>query len=228
MSTEDRRGLQRDGTNTSEFNKLHFATEQQIRNSINTGWIGRIDSVSTDDGGAPASGTVSATQMTAQSDAEGNNLPMASISDLPYARLQHGIAAIVINPVPGDLIAFSTCKRDISTIKQGADKPQRAGSYRQFDPADSIGLGAVHTSAPEVYIELTQAKKIYIKAPAGAEITTDATVTINASKVQINAPDVRISGKLTVTGDVVGAGISLSQHKHPGVRRGDSQTDPPV
>ena len=82
ISDNDRRGLQRDGTNTSEYNRLNFATEQQIRNTVNTAWIGRVDAVSTEDE-PTASGTVDATQMVAQSDAEGQSLPMASVPALP-------------------------------------------------------------------------------------------------------------------------------------------------
>ena len=57
-------------------------------------------------------------------------------------------------------------------------RPQRPGSYRKFDQSDSVIVGAVHTKAPEVYIRITQDKKIYIKAPAGYTLETDADVEI--------------------------------------------------
>ena len=187
ITDNDRRGLQRDGTNTSEYNRLNFATEQQIRNSVNTAWIGRVDAVSTEDE-PTASGTVDATQMVAQSDAEGQSLPMASVPALPYVRLQCGIAALIINPVPGDLLLFDTCKRDSSTVKQGT---QRAGSYRQFDVSDSVAVGAVHTKDPEVWIHIKQDKTVMIHAPEGVTIETDSKVTITApGGVDITAPTV--------------------------------------
>lgn len=228
ISDQNRRGLQRDGTATSEYNRLHFAIEQQVRNSVKTMWIGRIDSCDTPDGASP-SGTVSATSMTAQSDAQGQSLPMASVGGLPHTRYQHGIAAIIINPVPGDLVAFGVCKRDISTIGQDTTEPQRAGSYRQFDEADSVALGSVHTKEPEVYIELKQDKTIKVICPEGYTLETDADVHIKASgSVIIDAPEVTISGNLTVQGEVTGNGVVLSQHVHSGVDRGSSNTDRPV
>lgn len=233
ITDNDRRGLQRDGTNTSEYNRLNFATEQQIRNSVNTAWIGRVDAVSTEDE-PTASGTVDATQMVAQSDAEGQSLPMASVPALPYVRLQCGIAALIINPVPGDLFLFDTCKRDSSTVKQGTGEPQRAGSYRQFDVSDSVAVGAVHTKPPEVWIHIKQDKTVMIHAPEGVTIETDSKVTITApGGVGITAPTVTMSGNLQVAGtitaggDVKGGSISLQGHTHPGVDRGNSNTDPP-
>lgn len=51
----------------------------------------------------------------------------------------------------------------------------------------------------------------------------------------INAPagvqiigDVSITGTVTVSEDVVASGISLVNHVHPGVERGNSQTDAPA
>ena len=220
INDNDHRGLQRDGTNTSEFNRLHFATEQQIRNSVNTAWIGRVDAVSTEDT-PDASGTVDATQMIAESDAQGQSLPMASIPGLPYVRLQYGVAALIINPVPGDLMSFTVCKRDSSTVGADASEPQRAGSYRQFDLADSVAVGPVHTKRPEVWIHIKQDKTVQIHAPEGVTIETD-------SEVTITAPTVTISGDLHVAGDVTAGGISLRSHTHPGVDRGNASTDPPA
>ena len=228
ISDTNRRGLQRDGTSVSEYNRLHFAVEQQIRNTVKTAWIGRVDSCSTSDGATP-SGSVSATNLTSQSDAEGNSLGMASVSDLPFARYQHGIAAIILNPVPGDIMAFAVCKRDISTINGETEEPQRAGSYRQFDEADSVALGSVHTKEPEVYIELRQDKTIRVICPEGYTLETDATVNIKASGgVTIDAPTVTITGNLSVNGEVTGKGVALSAHVHSGVDRGSSNTNPPV
>lgn len=222
------RGLQKDRTGTSDYNRLHFAIEQQIRNSVQTSWIGRIDGCDTPDGAEP-SGSVNATNMTAQSDAEGHSLPMASVPGLPFVRYQHGIAAIIINPVPGDIMAFAACKRDISTISGDTREPQRAGSYRQFDEADSVAVGTVHAKAPEVYIELKQDKTIFVKCPEGYTLETDADVNIRAGgTVTIDASSVKINCDVSVSGDVTAGGISLRQHRHPGVDRGDSNTDPPV
>lgn len=73
-------------------------------------------------------------------------------------------------------------------------------------------VGAVHTKAPEVYIRITQDKKIYIKAPAGYTLETDAaveikaggTVTVKAPRVEIDAPKVHMTGDLDVDGHIHG------------------------
>ena len=228
INANTHRGLQRDGTSASEYNRLSFAVEQQLQNSVSTAWIGRIDECSNADE-VSGSGTVGATQMVAQSDAEGNSLPMASIPAMPYARYQHGIAAVIIDPVPGDLMAFISSKQDISGVNADTKEPQPAGSYRKFDQADSVAVGAVHTKAPEVYIWIKQDKTIYVKAPEGYTLETDADVSIKAGgTVTIDAAAVKINSDVTVSGDVTAGDISLRGHTHPGVDRGDGNTDPPV
>ena len=167
---------------------------------------------------------MSATQLTAQADASGKSLPMPSMSKLPYVRVQGGIAALIIDPVPGDIALFSSCKQDISRITQGTDAPVPAGSYRQFSQSDSVMVGAIHTKKPEVWIEIKQDKTVIIHAPKGVKIETDETVEVTAKKVDITAPEVNITGNvkvkgpITSTGDMGAGGISLQSH----TRRGDS------
>ena len=171
------------------------------------------------------SGTVSATQLTAQADASGKSLPMPSMTKLPYSRTQAGIAALIIEPVPGDIGVFTCCKQDISGIKQGTSQPVPAGSYRSFSQSDSVMIGAIHTKTPEVWIEIKQDKTIIIHAPEGCKIETDSAVEIKASQaVKVTAPKVEITGQvtingnLTVSGDMTAGGKPYLSHTH----RGDS------
>ena len=218
-----KRGLDTAYSDTGAYNALDFAMEQKLRNGLTTSFVGRVDACSgkgSDDG----SGSVSATQLTAQADASGKSLPMPSMSKLPYVRVQGGIAALIIDPVPGDVALFSSCKQDISGIKQGTSEPVPAGSYRQFSQSDSVMVGAIHTKKPEVWIEIKQDKTVIIHAPKGVKIETDETVEVTAKKVDITAPEVSITGDVTVngsiksTGDMSAGGISLQSHTH----RGDS------
>lgn len=137
-----KRGLDTAYSDTGAYNALDFAMEQKLRNGLTTSFVGRVDACSgkgSDDG----SGSVSATQLTAQADASGKSLPMPSMSKLPMSAFR-GIAALIIDPVPGDIALFSSCKQDISRIKQGTDAPVPAGSYRQFSQSDSVMVGAIH------------------------------------------------------------------------------------
>ena len=133
IDQNDKRGLQRPGTAESDFNELQYSIEQYMNNEIETAWVGRIDSCSTE--GSGPTGTADVTPMTAQSDAEGQALPMVSVPALPHTRLQAGKVGIIINPVPGDRVVCVSCKGDISTINRGTDSPQRPGSFRKIGRA---------------------------------------------------------------------------------------------
>ena len=126
-----KRGLNTPYTDTGAYNALDFAMSQKLQNEVQTAYIGRVDACS-GKGSESGSGTVSATQLTAQADASGKSLPMPSMTKLPYSRTQAGIAALIIEPVPGDIGVFTCCKQDISGIKQGTSEPVPAGSYRSF------------------------------------------------------------------------------------------------
>ena len=185
----DKRGLQRPGTSESDFNQLEYAIEQYLNNEVTTSWIGRIDSVTTEDGES-GSGCADITPLTSQADAEGRSLPSVSVPQIPHTRLQSGIAAVIINPVPGDRVVCVSCKSDISTIDNSTEEPQRAGSFRTFDQSDSVAVGTIHTQKPTVYIELKQDNTIKIKAPEGVTIETDNTVTVKAKEIKVTADKV--------------------------------------
>ena len=217
-----KRGLDTAYSDTGAYNALDFAMEQKLRNGLTTSFVGRVDACS-GKGSEAGSGTVSATQLTAQADASGKSLPMPSMSKLPYVRVQGGIAALIIDPVPGDIALFSSCKQDISRIKQGTDAPVPAGSYRQFSQSDSVMVGAIHTQKPEVWIEIKQDKTIVIHAPEGCNIETDSEAEIKASQaVKVTAPKVEITGQviingpLPVSGDMSAGGKSYLSHPHKG------------
>lgn len=216
-----KRGLDTPYTDTGAYNALDFAMNQKLKDGMQTSFVGRIDSCS-GKGSEAGSGTVSATQLTAQADASGKSLPMPSMTKLPYTRLQGGIAAVIIDPVPGDICVFSCCKQDISGIKQGTSQPVPAGSYRSFSQSDSIAVGAIHTKTPEVWIEIKQDKTVVIHAPKGVKIETDETVEVTAKKVDITAPEVsikgnvKIAGSVTSTGDMSAGGKSYLSHTHKG------------
>ena len=225
-----KRGLDTPYTDTGAYNALDFAMNQKLKDGMQTSFVGRIDSCS-GKGSEAGSGTVSATQLTAQADASGKSLPMPSMTKLPYSRTQAGIAALIIEPVPGDIGVFTCCKQDISGIKQGTSEPVPAGSYRQFSQSDSVMVGAIHTQKPEVWIEIKQDRTIVIHAPEGCKIETDSEVEIKASQaVKVTAPKVEITGQviingtLTVSGDMSAGGKPYLSHTHRGDSGGTTST----
>ena len=243
---KEKQGLRNAYTSASPYNQLKFIIEQTIRDMVNTSALVRVDSCTSQGSSGPA-GTVSATPLVAQTDARGNALPMVSIPSMPHARLQGGIAAIVIDPVAGDIGVASFCKADSSTVGAGTTEPQRPGSFRAFDQADGMLVATVSNQAPQVWIELKQDKTIIIHAPEGCTIETDKAVEIKAAeKIRLETPLVEITGAITQTGEqaqgqpssftggfintggqVVSNGITLETHTHSGVQTGGGSSGGP-
>ena len=198
IDQNDKRGLQRPGTAESDFNELQYSIEQYLNNEVETAWIGRVDGCSTEGNGP--TGTADVTPMTAQSDAEGQALPMVSVPALPHTRLQAGKVGIIINPVPGDRVVCVSCKGDISTINRGTDSPQRPGSFRTFDQSDSVIVGTLHTEEPTTY-----AGPVTIDAPKVKITGTLEVGSITSSgSVSIDTPSVHMTGNLEVDGHIHG------------------------
>lgn len=193
MNEDENRSLRDCYTDTSIFNQLDFIIERKIKDMVNTAALVRVDSC-TSTGASGDAGTVSATPLVAQTDANGDAIPMVSIPRLPHYRMQAGIAAIVLDPVPNDIGVAVFCKADSSTVGVGETEPQRAGSFRAFDQSDGMLIASVNNKAPTVYIELKQDNTIVIQASGGITVT---------------APSVTVVG-----GDVIADGISLVNHTH--------------
>ena len=245
QDAKEQQGLNDCFTGTTAFNALEFMIERKIMSMVNTAALVRVDGCTSGGSSSPA-GEVSATPMAAQTDAQGNALGMASIPSMRHVRMQAGIAAIVMDPVPGDLGVAVFCKSDSSTIQTGTTEPQRPGSFRKFSQADGVLVGAVSNKAPEVWIELKQDKTIIIHAPEGVKIETDKTVEVTAAeKVQITAPQIELNGELTMSGHTGGTthatlngsltateeltanGVAMTTHTHGGVDTGDGSTAAP-
>lgn len=249
MSGKENRGLRDPYTMASGYNQLEFIVRRIVSEMVNTSALVRVDGCTSQGPDGPA-GTVTATPLVAQTDAEGNALPMAQIPSMPYGRVQGGIAALIIDPVPGDIGVASFCKSDSSTVKPGTSEPQRPGSFRSYDQADGMLVATVSNKAPEVWIEIRQDKTIIIHAPEGCVIETDKIAEIKAGEgIVLDTPqttitgnltatgekgnaismtgNVQLDGSLTSTGDQVANGISQTNHTHTGVQPGSGDTGKP-
>ena len=188
MPTKEKQGIRDVFTNATPYNQLEYIIEQKIRQLVNTSALVRVDGCTSQGHNGPA-GSVSATPMVAQTDADGNALPMASIPSMPHARLQGGIAAIIIDPVAGDIGVASFCKADSSTVKTGSTEPQRPGSFRAFDQADGMLVATVSNKKPEIWIELRQDKKLVIHAPEGCLIESEKVVYLKSDdRIVLDSP----------------------------------------
>lgn len=189
-------------------NALDFLIRQGIKGFVNTALP--VIVIKTEAGGTGgAAGYVDIKPLICQTDAVGNILPPAVIYHVPYFRLQSGIAAVVIDPVPGDIGLAVFAQSDSSALPQKASAPVQPGSWRCYDQADAFYIGGFINKPPSAWIEITQAGVINIKAAGG---------------VNIDSPDVKITGDTTIDGDMTSNGISYVNHIHTGVH-GD--TSPP-
>lgn len=225
---EQKRGLGDIYADESDYN----ATEQQINkafNKLNTAWIGRIVSCSSD--GVNGSKTVIAVPVVATVDGQGNQQGAVNYVELPHYRVNAGVCGIIIDPQPGDLGVFVVCKKNSS--KAPAGQTETPASFRQFNMADSVMIATIHTSAPTVYIHLKQDGTIDVNATTAVTVkaptvNVEAESTYNLTAPQINIKGtVQLDGTLTASGNVTGAGISLNSHVHGSVMSGPSDTGVP-
>ncbi len=193
------KGLADEYTDTTPLNQLEFLIKTLTRD-ISTAIPVIITAVQAGD--TNAAGYVDARPLVAQIDAWGNSLPMATIHHLPYFRLQSGRAAVVLDPVVGDIGLAVFAQSDCSNVRQGANQTVQPGSWRKFDQADGFYVGGFLNKSVDTFVRLAQDGSITIKAPGN---------------VTIDAPTV------TYTGDIICGGFSYLGHTHTGVH-GETST----
>lgn len=201
------KGNKRLTSGTSEFNAQEFMIRNAILGLVNTAIPVIVTDVDTGGSGA-ASGFVSVKPLVCQTDGFGEVLAPAELFQLPYMRVQGGIAALVVDPVPGDIGLAVFCKSDCSNVRQEQNTPVQPGSFRKFSMSDGFYIGGFLNKVPSVVIEVKQDQSIIITATAG---------------VTVNAPTVTVP-----SGDVIASGVSLVHHVHGGVQPGGGNTGQPV
>lgn len=202
---------------SSDYNALCFLISSMIRGTVNTAIPVRVDSVTRSGTGGGAD-YLSATPLIQQRDAEGNALQSVSIPKLRWFRLQHGSAAIVCDPKPGDVGLAIFAQQDVSTLS-GGEEPVQPGSFRCFDMSDGFYIGGFWGKTPKTFIHIEESGDIVITAPASDTVNSPR-VTINCETCSVNASgsvtvdtpqttvtgDVLIQKTLTVTGKITGGG----------------------
>lgn len=228
--------------NTPE-NALNFVIERFLKSKLNTATVVMVNTVQPGEDGEV--GSLSMTPLVSGTDGSGNAIAPQEIYNVPYSRMQGGIAALKIDPVPGDIGWAVFCQRDISSVKatKAASNP---GSFRVFDQADAIYLGGILNKKPEIYLELTQEREAVLHAPMRVYVETQECI--------IDAPNSHVLGNLFVEGNLAWGGngsglngrkatmrgglentggtiesngIVLDTHTHHGVETGNGNTGGP-
>ena len=182
--------------NSSQFNALSFIIQQAIREQVNTCIVGKVVAVT--------DGYVDFLPLVTNISGKGEAVEPTTLYKLPYMRYHAGIAAVILDPVPGDIGLAVFAGRDCSNVKAGTTEPQQPASFRGNSMANGFYIGGFLNQAPSVFIELTQGGAVNITAPGG----------------------VNINGSVTVSGAVVASGKSLVNHVHTGDSGGT--TSPPL
>ncbi|WP_103730654.1 phage baseplate assembly protein V [Novosphingobium sp. HII-3] len=137
--------------------------------------------------------------------------------DLPWLAGRAGRVRIWSPPTIGEQCAVLAPEGDL------AGGVVLLGIYSDARPSPSSDPDAVviefDDGAALSYNLATHALDVTLPGGSAATVTADD-LTINGN--------VRVNGKLDVTEDVVGGGISLKNHKHTGVTAGGAQSGTPV
>jgi hypothetical protein len=180
---------------TSPFNSLSFIVQQAIRQQVNTCIICKVV--------ARDGAYVDVLPLVTGVSGKGEAVQPTTLYKLPYMRYHAGVAAVILDPVPGDIGLAVFASKDCSNVKAGTTEPQQPASFRGNSQANGFYIGGFLNQAPSVFVELTQGGAVNITAPGG----------------------VNINGSVTASGDVVASGKSLVNHTHMGVH---GETSPPL
>ncbi len=189
------KGVANYAAGNSQYNALSFMIQQAIREQVNTCIICKVVGVS--------DVYVDVLPMVTQVSGKDEAIAPTTLYHLPFMRYHAGIAAVILNPVVGDIGLAVFAGKDCSNVKVGTSEPVPPASFRDNSMANGFYIGGFLNQAPSVFVELTQGGAVNITAPGG----------------------VNINGSVTVSGDVVASGKSLVNHTHMGVH---GETSPPL
>ena len=230
MADNARRGTQNIYSGANPYNALQFVIESAA-NKIATAIPVKVMAVNAGGSGA-ATGYVDVLPLVTFVGGDGESIQPVTLYHLPYSRIQGGIAAIVIDPVVGDIGLAVFAHSDSSTVTQGTAEPQQPGSKRHHSMSDGFYIGGFLNQAPSCFLELKQDNTAILTAPAtvtvnSPDITLNGNTTVNGDFAVVGGNST-MTGSLTTQGDVVSDGISVQSHIHTSVQSGNSNTGGPV
>lgn len=227
------KGNRTEYSGSSPYNQLEFFVQNIIKSAVNTAIPVKVQAVYPD--GSGKAGFVDVLPLIESYDGFGNAIPSQTIFKIPYSRIQGGVAALIIDPVAGDIGLAVFAQQDSTNL---SENPQKPLSKRCFSMADGFYIGGFLNQQPEIFLELKQDKTANLVCPEKLTVQAKSidfncnTMTVNASQaVNIITPIMQVSGNLStgtggsggtvevngsmnVTEDVTASGISLNSHTH--------------
>lgn len=229
MADNAKRGIKDIYSGTDPYNALNFIIQNAV-DSVAVAIPVKVVAVNAGGSGS-ATGYVDVLPLVTYVSGAGEAIQPVTLYHLPYSRLQGGIAAIVIDPVVGDIGLAVFAHSDTSTVTQGTSEPQQPGSKRHHSQSDGFYIGGFLNQAPSCFLELKQDNTAVLTAPAtvtvnSPDITLNGNTTVNGDFAVVGGNST-MTGSLTTQGDVVSGGISVQSHIHGGVQGGSSTTSGP-
>lgn len=192
-------GTQTPQVEGSGYNVLAFVI-QQLLTKVNTCAVVKVVAC-TNAGGVSPVGTVDVQPMVNQMTGARIAVPHGTIYKLPYSRLQGGANAVILDPEPGDIGIVVFSQRDISTVK-ATKKQSNPGSFRTYNWADGLYIGAILNGTPENYvrirgesIDVVSTTKVTVAAPV-VDVEASTSATVNSPAVTIEGGGTKIDGSL--------------------------------
>ncbi|QDH17397.1 Gp138 family membrane-puncturing spike protein [Swingsia samuiensis] len=201
---------------TSDTNTVNSALDAAIARHIANIGSNTLVTVKAVHPGDGIVGKVDVQPMVHQRTTDGTAIPHDTIYGIPYMRIHGGECAVVIDPAVGDIGYIIVSGRDQSEAVEQR-KPASPPTLRSHSLSDSVYVGGFLGKDPKHYLQITQ---------NGVRLVTTGTVEIQAQSASIQC-DLTVQGDIKASGDVKAGGISLKQHKHPGVQSGNSDTQEP-
>ena len=225
-------------TGNSEFNQLSFLIKMAM-NRINVATLVQVVAVYPGAGTPDECGTVDVLPLVGLVDGAGAIWPQTTLFGLPYFRLQGGVAAVIVDPVVGDVGLVVFCDKDISSVKATNGQPSGPPTQRKFDMADGFYLGGwMPTIEPTTFVQVLPSGTINVTTPTNSIVLSPAnvTTTMGGTTIVQTGSNVTITGTtkvvgtlevtgaitadstITATGEIktlLNSGNKLSTHQHP-------------
>jgi len=166
MNEQALKGMQDPETGVTEHNALAFLVRQMLA-ELNTATLVQVKKV-TNNGGVSAVGFVDVQPLVDQQDGFGNAVSHGQLYSLPYARIQGGVNAVILDPVVGDIGFAVFADKDISVVKS-TKKQASPGSARRFSMSDGLYLGGVLNGVPTNYVQFS-GNDINVKATGNVNL----------------------------------------------------------
>lgn len=169
---------------------------------------------------------------------------MPLLLDCPVVFPHAGGCSLTFPVKQGDecLVVFSCRGIDFWWQQGGVQPPPEPRMHDLSDGFAILGvwsqvtkIARVNTSSVQLrsddgqaFVEINpQSHNVNINTNGNISAIASGSATLKAQSVTIDAPQMTVTGKLTVNGDIVGNGVDLKTHTHSGVQTGNGNTGRP-